>query len=132
VATRRVLVVEDDPGIAGVLRRGLALHGLEVDVALDGTDGRAAWATGTFDLVVLDVMLPGVDGVDLLAERRAAGDLTPVILLTARDDDRVRARGLAVGADAFVVKPFAYTELVGLIDRLGSRSISPSDSTSGA
>ncbi len=127
-----MLVVEDDPGIAGVLRRGLALHGLEVEVALDGTDARAAWAGAIFDLIVLDVMLPGVDGVELLAERRAAGDLTPVILLTARDDDRVRARGLAVGADAFVVKPFDYSELVALIDRLGSRSIVSSDSISGA
>jgi len=64
------------------------------------------------------VMLPGINGIDLCAERRAAGDRTPVIVLTARDEDRVRERGAAAGADAFVLKPFKYADLVGIVARL--------------
>ena len=118
----RILVVEDDAGIARILRRGLSLQGLEVEVAEDGPRGREAWATGGFDLVILDVMLPGVDGIDLCAERRAAGDGTPVLVLTAREDDSIRGRGRAAGADAFLAKPFAYAELLETVGRLIGRS----------
>ncbi|HYN87077.1 MAG TPA: response regulator, partial [Ardenticatenaceae bacterium] len=69
----RVLVIEDDSKIAGLLQRGLALQGIEVELAEDGLAGRELWASGAFDLVLLDVMLPGVDGITLCAERRAAG-----------------------------------------------------------
>jgi two-component system phosphate regulon response regulator OmpR len=107
-----VLVIEDDPRIASLLRRGLSLKGIEVTVAEDGSLGREAWATGDFDLVLLDVMLPGIDGISLCAERRVAGDQTPVVLLTARDEDDAHDRGMAAGATDYISKPFAYADLV--------------------
>jgi DNA-binding response OmpR family regulator len=115
---RRALIVEDDGEIADLLKRGLTLHGMDATVASDGSAGLAAWMSEPFDVIVLDVMLPGMDGIELLAERRAAGDRTPVILLTAHDDDRVRERGVAAGAQAFLIKPFAYFELLGCLDEL--------------
>lgn len=115
---RRILVVEDDEPIASVLERGLTLAGYAVDVALDGDAGQERWAAGGYACVVLDVMLPGIDGLTLCAEMRAAGDLTPVLLLTARDDAAVRAAGATAGASALVVKPFAYDELLRVLERL--------------
>lgn len=114
---RRILVVEDDDRIAGILVRGLEIKGFQVEVAEDGHSGRDAWDTGAFDIVLLDVMLPGIDGVSLCAERRAAGDTTPVILLTARNEDELRERGLAGGANDYVSKPFAYADLIERIER---------------
>ena len=102
----RVLLIEDDPKIASILERGLALKGIEVRVADDGPAGLDAWTTKQFDLVLLDVMLPGIDGITLCRERRAAGDTTPVILLTARGEEEARDRGLAAGANDYVTKPF--------------------------
>ncbi len=115
---RRALVVEDDQEIANLLERGLALHGIDTAVARDGSAGLAAWMSQPFDVIVLDVMLPGMDGIEMLAERRAAGDRTPVVLLTAHDDDRIRERGVAAGAQAFLIKPFAYFELLKCLDEL--------------
>jgi DNA-binding response OmpR family regulator len=115
---RRALIVEDDRKIADLLRRGLALHDIESVVTTDGPAGLAAWMSQEFNVVVLDVMLPGIDGIELLSERRAAGDRTPVVLLTAHDDDAVRARAAAAGADGFLVKPFAYFELLARLDEL--------------
>jgi DNA-binding response OmpR family regulator len=114
----RILIIEDDPRIASVLRRGLAMRGWAVELAEDGLVGRAAWSSRDFDLVLLDVMLPGIDGIALCAERRAEGDRTPVMLLTARDDDEDRSKGDRAGADAYVTKPFAYGELVSTMERL--------------
>lgn len=113
-----VLIVEDDAAIASILEQGLMLKGLAATVAEDGLDGRRAWVAGDYDLVILDVMLPGMNGIDLCAERRAAGDDTPVILLTARDDDRLRSRGEKAGASAYITKPFVYSELIATIGRL--------------
>ena len=108
----RILVVEDEPKTAGFLRQGFTESGFVVDVAASGTQGR--WlASGTrFDLIILDVMLPGIDGLSLLRELRSGGDPTPVLLLTARDglDDRIT--GLDAGADDYLVKPFAFSELL--------------------
>jgi len=115
---RRALIVEDDRGIAKLLERGLALHAFDTTMARDGSAGLAAWMSQAFDVIVLDVMLPGIDGIEMLSERRAAGDRTPVVLLTAHDDDRVRQRGLAAGAQAFLIKPYAYFELLGCLDQL--------------
>ena len=114
----RALVIEDDLRIAALLRRGLALKGIDVTVAEDGARGRAAWQGDGFDVVLLDVMLPEVDGITLCAERRAAGDRTPVIILTARDDEETRARGMAAGATDYLVKPFAYGDLVRRVELL--------------
>jgi DNA-binding response OmpR family regulator len=112
VSAGRILVVDDDPKIARLLQRGLSLKGFEVTVAEDGARGREAWAAGGFDLVLLDVMLPEVDGLSLCAERRVAGDRTPVILLTARDDDELREWAMALEVSDHIVKPFGYADLV--------------------
>ena len=114
----RVLVVEDDPKIAKILSRGLGLKGIEVTVAEDGPSGREAWATGAFDLILLDLMLPGIDGISLCVERRAAGDTTPVILLTARGEEDARERGMAAGATDYITKPFAYADLLARVQAL--------------
>jgi DNA-binding response OmpR family regulator len=116
--TARVLVVEDDPPIASVLERGLTLAGYDVEVVLDGPAGLSRWAHGGWHVVVLDVMLPGMDGVAMCTARRAAGDRTPVLLLTARDDERLRSAARAAGADAFLTKPYAYADLLATLARL--------------
>jgi DNA-binding response OmpR family regulator len=114
----RVLVVEDDPGIARLLKRGLALKGIETTIAEDGFAGRELWEAGGFDLVILDMMLPGVDGLTVCAERRAAGDEVPVILLTARDEQEVKEKASAAGATDYVSKPFSFPELLDRISGL--------------
>jgi DNA-binding response OmpR family regulator len=117
----RVLLIEDDVKIARIVQRGLALKSIEVEVAADGPSGREAWATGQYALILLDVMLPGIDGIELCAERRAAGDATPVILLTARDEEEVWERARLAGATEYISKPFAYAHLAEQVARfLGS------------
>lgn len=117
-----VLVVEDDPRIAGLLRLGLQAKGVAVTVAEDGSRGKEAWSAGGYDLVILDVMLPGIDGISLCSERRAAGDRTPVIFLTAREDDDARARAFTAGASEYMTKPFVYADLLARVSRLLSSS----------
>jgi DNA-binding response OmpR family regulator len=114
----RALIIEDDPKLASLLRRGLNLKGIEATVAEDGSLGRSLWAAGGFDLVLLDVMLPGIDGISLCAERRAAGDRTPVVLLTARDEEDAQSRGMAAGATDYVTKPFAFADLISRVTLL--------------
>jgi two-component system OmpR family response regulator len=107
----RVLIVEDDPKMAALLQRGLRDDGLAADVALAGED--ALWMAGAtgYDAIVLDVMLPGIDGFEVCRRLRADGVRAPVLMLTARDaiDDRVR--GLDTGADDYLLKPFSFAEL---------------------
>jgi DNA-binding response OmpR family regulator len=117
-----VLVVEDDPPIASVLERGLGLAGYTVEVAEDGPSGLGRWREGGWAVIVLDMMLPGMDGIAVCATRRVEGDRTPVILLTARDDDELREAARASGADAFLTKPFAYADLLATLERLSRRS----------
>jgi two-component system copper resistance phosphate regulon response regulator CusR len=107
-----ILVVEDEPKTAAFLARGLTEAGFAVDTAATGDAGLARARAGRYDLVVLDVGLPGKDGWAVLSSMRKAGDATPVLFLTARDavDDRVK--GLELGADDFLVKPFAFAELL--------------------
>jgi two-component system, OmpR family, response regulator len=111
VAPARILVVEDEAGIADFLRRGLEGEGHEVSCAADGVEGAAAARTGGFDLVLLDLMLPGRDGLDVLAEIRRERPALPVIVLTARDAVPDRVEGLDAGAVDYVTKPFAFDEL---------------------
>jgi len=108
----RVLVVEDEPQLAGALRRGLAEQGYAVDVAYDGEDGLSLAEIEPYDLVVLDVLLPKLDGFAVCQRLRASRREMPVLMLTARDavDDRVA--GLDSGADDYLVKPFAFRELL--------------------
>ena len=108
----RVLVVEDQPEMNALLVRQLNDTHYSVDGCLNGNDALDYLAGGAYDAVVLDVMLPGVDGLEVLRRRRAAGDKTPVLLLTARDGVEDRVRGLDSGADDYLVKPFALAELL--------------------
>lgn len=108
----RVLVVEDQPEMNALLVRQLTDAHYSVDGCLNGNDALDYLAGGAYDAVVLDVMLPGVDGLEVLRRRRAAGDKTPVLLLTARDGVEDRVRGLDSGADDYLVKPFALAELL--------------------
>lgn len=107
----RVLVVEDDVRMAGMLRRGLAEDGYTVDVTGDGLE--AVWQATEFsyDAIVLDLMLPGVDGFEVCRRLRKAGRWAPVLMLTARADVADRVRGLDCGADDYLTKPFSFSEL---------------------
>ena len=107
----RILIVEDDRKAAEYLRQGLSEHGFVVDAAFDGIDGAHLATTGSYDLVLLDVMLPGQDGWQVLGDLRRSKE-TPVLFLTARDRVEDRVRGLELGADDYLVKPFAFSELL--------------------
>jgi two-component system response regulator MprA len=106
----RVLVVEDDPGIAGFIRRGLIYKDYDVDVASDGEEGLRMARDRPPDLVLLDLMIPKIDGVEVCRRLRAGSDV-PIIILTARDSVADKIGGLDAGADDYVTKPFAFEEL---------------------
>ena len=107
----RILVVDDEPAIRRLLRTGLATQDYEVVEAADGTAALAALAEGHLDLVVLDLGLPGVHGLDVLRTLRGRGDLTPVLVLSSRDDEAGKVQALDSGADDYVTKPFGMNEL---------------------
>src|SRR5213594_3115140 len=107
----RILIVEDEPKTAAYANKGLTEHGFVVDIAANGVDGRHLALSSDYDLVVLDIMLPGVDGWTVLREIRDKKQ-TPVLFLTARDDVADRVKGLELGADDYLVKPFAFSELL--------------------
>jgi two-component system, OmpR family, response regulator MprA len=108
----RVLVVEDDPAVRDSLRRALGLKGYSVDVSPDGAEALTAMQEAQFDAVVLDVMMPGIDGLEVCRRLRAGGERVPILMLTARDAIGDRVAGLEAGADDYLVKPFALDELV--------------------
>jgi DNA-binding response OmpR family regulator len=108
----RVLVVEDEPKVRGALERGLRAEGYEVTGAATGEEGQRLAERQPFDCLVLDRMLPGRDGLEVLAELRRGGKTVPVLLLTARDAIEDRVTGLDAGADDYLVKPFAFAELL--------------------
>ena len=108
----RILIVEDEKKTASYLKKGLVENGYVVDCAENGEDGLHLAATGDYDLVILDIMLPERDGWSLLSELRRAGRQTPVLFLTARDSVQDRVKGLELGADDYLVKPFAFSELL--------------------
>ncbi len=118
----KILVVEDDTELAEIVRRGLEEQLYSAQVANDGESGRHHALTESFDLILLDLMLPGIDGVTICRDLRAKGRLTPVIMLTARDriDDRIL--GLDAGADDYVVKPFSMGELLARVRALLRRA----------
>jgi two-component system copper resistance phosphate regulon response regulator CusR len=111
----RLLIIEDDVKTASFLRKGLMENGFTVDVANHGDEGLNLALTKEYDLIVLDVMLPGVDGWQIIKKIREARKETPVIFLTARDAVQDRIKGLESGADDYLVKPFAFTELLARI-----------------
>ena len=118
----RVLVVEDEKRLAATLKRGLSSEGFAVDVALDGTQGLWMAREHAYDAVVLDIMLPGPNGFEVCRQMRSAKLPTPVLMLTARDAVEDRITGLDCGADDYLVKPFAFTELLARIRALLRRT----------
>jgi DNA-binding response OmpR family regulator len=115
VASARVLLVEDEPGIVDFVRRGLEAEGFAVEAALDGVEGERLALQRSFDAVVLDLMLPGRSGLEVLASLRRATPNVPVIVLTARGDIDDRVGGLEAGAADYLLKPFSMAELVARI-----------------
>lgn len=111
-ATMRILVIEDEAKTAKFLKKGLSEAGFVVDVAMDGQDGLELAKAFEFDLVILDIMLPGLDGWQVLTGLRQAGKPTQVLFLTARDAVHERVRGFELGADDYLIKPFAFSELL--------------------
>ena len=114
----RVLVVEDEPGIANFVRQGLTEAGHAVDVAWDGEEGLDYSLAADYDVLILDIMLPKIDGLELLRELRHRGHKTPALMLTARDKVDDRVKGLDAGADDYLVKPFAFPELLARVRAL--------------
>jgi two-component system OmpR family response regulator len=108
----RVLIVEDEPRLADMVRRGLELEGFVVVTASTGTDGLHLATEDTFDVIVLDIMLPGLNGYELLREVRAREIWTPILMLTAKDGDYDQTDAFALGADDYLTKPFAFIVLV--------------------
>lgn len=117
----RVLLVEDEPGIAQFISQGLRETGYAVDIAQDGEKGREYISSAEYDIIILDIMLPNIDGLNLLGEFRKQKIKTPILLLTARDTVEDRVRGLDRGADDYLVKPFAFSELLARLRALQRR-----------
>jgi DNA-binding response OmpR family regulator len=118
----RILVVEDEHKIAGAIKRGLEQESYAADLAYDGDEGLSSALTDEYDVIVLDRMLPGLlDGVEIAKEIRANGVRTPIIMLTAKDKIGDRVEGLNAGADDYLIKPFAFEELLARIRALMRR-----------
>jgi len=125
----RILVVEDEHKIANAIKQGLERQSYAVDVAYNGDDGLSMATTEPYDLIILDRMMPGkVDGTGILRELRKQGNHTPVLLLTAKDKVLDRAEGLNMGADDYLVKPFAFVELIARVRALLRRPAQALDS----
>jgi two-component system copper resistance phosphate regulon response regulator CusR len=127
-AAMRILIVEDEPKTGDYLKQGLVEAGFVVDLVRDGLSGLHQGLTEAYDLAILDVMLPGIDGWAVLAGIRKAGKEMPVLFLTARDHVDDRVKGLELGADDYLVKPFAFSELLARVRTLlrrGAKAHSP-------
>jgi two-component system copper resistance phosphate regulon response regulator CusR len=121
----RVLLVEDDPGLAAIIKAGFAEHGVQVATVSSYAEGKMKATLGSFDVLILDVMLPGGNGFDLCRELRVREIGTPILMLTARDTVDDRVAGLEVGADDYLTKPFAFRELLARVRALGRRRGAP-------
>ena len=118
----KLLLVEDDKKIATSLKRGLEADGYTVEVAFDGADGLWMATEGIYDLIVLDILLPSINGYQVCARIREQGDWTPILMLTAKDGDLDEAEALDTGADDYLVKPFSFPVLVARIRALLRRT----------
>jgi two-component system OmpR family response regulator len=119
----RALVVEDEQKMAALLRRGLVEEGYAADVAGTGEDALRMARSTAYDAIVLDVMLPGLDGLGVCRELRSSGVWTPIVMLTARDDILDRVAGLDAGADDYLTKPFSFVELLARLRALARRGL---------
>ena len=130
----KILLVEDDKKIATVVKRGLDEEGFSVEVALDGEIGLWLATEGTFDLILLDIMLPGRNGFQICADLRSRGIWTPIMMLTAKDGDMDEAEALDTGADDYLTKPFSFPVLVArvrsMLRRVGGR-VAPAPASAG-
>ena len=118
-------MVEDDPDLAAIIKTGFAEHGVQTVTVANYPDGKMKALLGKFDVVILDVMLPGGNGFDLCRELRARELATPILMLTARDTVDDRVAGLEVGADDYLTKPFAFRELLARVRALARRRGAP-------
>lgn len=124
----KILIVEDETRLVDVLRQGLKEHGFTVEQAGNGSEGLEAILSGSYDAVVLDVMLPGRDGFEVLQQIRKAGNIVPVLMLTARSGVDDRVRGLDLGADDYLPKPFEFKELLARLRAITRRpAVEPQD-----
>ena len=114
----RILVVEDEEKVLSFIKKGFKEHGFCVDAATDGREGFFLATSEGYDCIVLDIMLPNLDGYEILKQLRAKGKQTPVIFLTAKDTVEDRVQGLELGADDYLVKPFAFSELLARVRAL--------------
>ena len=121
----RVLIVEDEKKVAGAVRRGLEAEGFAVDVALTGTDGLWMATEHPYDVIVLDIMLPGLNGYRVCEQLRDAGNWTPILMLTAKDGEYDHAEALDTGADDFLSKPFSFVVLVARLRAILRRGAGP-------
>ena len=121
----RILIVEDEPRMAELLRQGLTEEGHRITVATDGRDGLRIAESGAFDLIVLDVMLPGVNGFQIVRHLRGQRDQTPILMLTARDATKDIVEGLNLGADDYLTKPFSFEVLAARVRATGRRGPIP-------
>lgn len=119
---KHVLVIEDNRDLAYGLRNNLEIEGYVVEVAEDGPSGLVRARTGNFDLIILDLMLPGIDGYRVLRALRDDGRQTPILILTARGEEADKVRGLRLGADDYVTKPFGVLELLARVEALMRRA----------
>jgi two-component system alkaline phosphatase synthesis response regulator PhoP len=129
---KRILIIEDDGNIRELVRYNLEGEGFECDEAEDGRKGLARAESGDYDLIVLDVMLPGLDGFGILRALRNSGDETPVVMLTAKSDEIDKVVGLELGADDYMTKPFSVRELVARIRARLRRQEKPESPPGGA
>ena len=120
-AQRRVLIVEDDRDIAQLVELHLKDLGCRCDIARDGESGMAKATSGNYDLIILDLMLPGIDGTEICREVRAAKNYTPVMMLTARSEELDRVLGLELGADDYLTKPFSIREFIARVKAIFRR-----------
>src|SRR6266700_1967646 len=121
----RILIIEDDVSLGASLSWGLGAEGYAVELVADGAEGLWQATEHEFDLIILDIMLPGMDGYQVCAKLREAENWTPVLMLTAMDDDLDQAEGLDLGADDYLTKPFAYPVLLARIRSLLRRTTPP-------
>src|SRR5215207_3060593 len=118
----RVLVIEDETKMADFIKRGLEEEGIAVDIAADGDDGLSRAKAGSYDLIILDITLPLLDGLEVCRRLRQDRLTTPILLLTARDSVEMKVRGLDSGADDYLTKPFAFAELLARMRALRRRN----------